>query len=234
MDQTTKELTTTWRALSAILKLDESKGFLADLLPRYDESHRKYHNKKHILDVIDQIYVLGDLVELTNEDLWLAILAAFYHDAVYVPGFAYNEILSAEMARAHLNCMGLPAADINKIIFAILATQKHESDQLIDQVLIDADLYGLGTTNYVSNGVQVRREFGIENPNDPKWVAGRRKFLISFLERPRIYLLPHQEGLEVAARRHMKNELADLGGCPNDTDDDGDCGRQYCPWCGSD
>lgn len=217
------------------------EGYWSDLSFRYNEPHRRYHNLDHIDAVLTRI---PELVRLLGEqgvavDQNLVEFAAFYHDAVYIPNFQHNENLSADMALNHLSRMGYEYYKRFAVAKAIIDTRSHVVNLFANgmpdetRVLIDADLYGLAT-DYELNKHKVRAEveFYAGELTDDQWREGRRKFLEAYLLRRPTFLIPGQNDLEVKARDNMRNELRELGGCPEDTNGDGDCGQRYCPFCG--
>lgn len=188
---------------------DIDGGFFDDVVARYEEPHRKYHNLEHIDSVIKRIETLGQ-----DYDKWTvanATMAAFFHDIVYVPGWDKNERMSAEVARLYLDHIGVSEGCVASVFIerAILSTINHTTTSSgTSALLIDADLYELGTDKYNANTDKIFREFG--EPDDDIWQAGRMAFLKSFLSRDRIYILPGQEDLELRAVQNMTAELESL------------------------
>lgn len=91
----------------------------------------------------------------------------------------------------------------------ILATRTNEhcrSNEGND--LIDLDLSGLGDApeKYDETTAKVRAEYS--RYNDEQWALGRRKFLVGFLARPRIFHTDTLAHLEWQARNNMTRELA--------------------------
>jgi predicted metal-dependent HD superfamily phosphohydrolase len=141
----------------------------------------------------------------------VARLAAYYHDVVYVPGWKLNETLSAEYAQVHLNHLAGGQAVVEPVKRAISATRDHivsSYDGLAAQWLVDADLYELGTDRYEANGANVRAEFG--DVPDHLWIAGRKRFLYTYLGRETIFYTAGQERVENKARDNMEAELGRL------------------------
>jgi predicted metal-dependent HD superfamily phosphohydrolase len=68
-----RELRNRWEAT-----LPCQQQIVADLLTRYAEPHRHYHNASHLIRVLRTIDDLSD-----DQDLFLVRLAAWFHDAVY-------------------------------------------------------------------------------------------------------------------------------------------------------
>lgn len=186
-----------------------SYGYVDDLAARYEGQDRWYHNKCHIVSVIERIYDLAEVWQWEDRDR--ALIAALYHDAVYVPGWKNNELQSAILMRGHLQSMDAKPQLYYGVERCILATKDHQPDAKAitsSAILIDADLYELATDKYEYNSRRVRREFG--DIEEDAWIEGRKKFLMEFLLRNKIYHLHNQHELEVAARTNMENELVRL------------------------
>lgn len=218
-----------------LIYLPYDEGFAKDLEARYSEGYRYYHNTEHILRMLDRASDLfrnvgGQSLDRTWEGA--VQVAILYHDAVYIPGFALNEKLSADMMVSHLLAMNCNWAFIAYVAKLIRATKNHgPSDWVAQNVITDSDLYELGTDRYHENGANIWREAGCPDL-ETTWKDGRRAFLTAYLGRSKLFHLPGQGDLERHARTKMKTELQTLGGCPNDTDSDGCCGKRYCPFCG--
>lgn len=186
----------------------DPEPFIDDVLARYNEG-RAYHNTRHLLSVLMRINHLADE---EGRDRHLAKLAAFYHDVVYVPGWALNEVMSWEYAKIHMNYLGFSEFHFTPVEQAIRATKDHHPDLAVgnpvSRLLIDADLFELGTDNYAENGVNVRAEFA--DVPEPFWVRGRKKFLHTYLNRDQLFTTPGQYELELKARDNMEAELVNL------------------------
>jgi predicted metal-dependent HD superfamily phosphohydrolase len=187
----------------------ESDGYYEILDDLYRGRLRFYHDWDHIESVLDRIDELAEFVVTDGLDLNLVRFAAFYHDAIYVPGFDKNELLSAYLSEAHLltggTTYGKQVGQAHRWIMATKNHQPNESD-LGARLLCDADLYELGTERYGINGLNVRREFGAFSDHD--WKKGRRLFLRGYCGRDKLFSLPGQAAVERAARSNMKQELA--------------------------
>lgn len=179
---------------------------LDELRARYGEARRHYHTLVH----------LGEMVALLErERARLAqrtevLLAAFYHDAVLVPGAKDNEAQSAELARERL--AGRLAPDrVERVAGLVLATQTHEVEagDADRTLLLDADMAILGAPRerYREYARGIRAEY--RHVPGPLYRAGRRRFLEAVLARPVIFGDPVLRAeLEGAARANLAAELA--------------------------
>jgi len=65
-----------------------------EIIPRWNESHRFYHNIYHLNYLLDRIYSIVDITELERDIL---IISAYFHDIVYNPKKSNNEQKSVDI-----------------------------------------------------------------------------------------------------------------------------------------
>lgn len=171
---------------------------------------RPYHNLEHIQVVLDRIVLFNHL----EKDFDALLLAAIYHDVVYVPGADFNELGSAAYAAVDLGQRGLDSGLTTEIMRLIHATEHVNYDDGLDtaaSLICDADLYELSTDRYTENSQKIRKEFDC---TDLEWRMGRLKWLRDFTLRPHIYHFGdrnHTRGeLDALAQANMLAELKRL------------------------
>jgi predicted metal-dependent HD superfamily phosphohydrolase len=177
-----------------------------DLVARYSEPHRRYHNLSHARAVARDAVLL---VPLSDKEKAVLTLAACAHDVVYdaIPGT--DEQLSASWAREWLGRSGLePYA--SRVSDLILMTIKHSADPSdhVACALLDADLAILGSSveDYDAYAAAVRQEYSAVP--DEAWRTGRSRVLTSLLDRNQLYLTPAgRDRWEAQARRNLTREL---------------------------
>lgn len=195
-----------WRA--SLWAGDPAEADLADVLARYAEAHRAYHNARHICAVLD-------LVAEVDHGSPELIFAAILHDVVYDPKAHDNEERSADYARELLGRQSWTAEAIDRTAQLILATKRHEAadDDTLAKILLDADLAILAgyEGDYDEYAAAIREEYSFVSEADYR--AGRVKVLQSLLDRPSIFRMPDNiESYEAAARENIAREIADLTG----------------------
>ncbi len=179
-----------------------------DMVVRYGEDGRYYHNLQHIQQMLDDASEMKSLAKS-----WTAVQCAiWFHDVVYIPGANDNEERSAAYARTALEKMGLcQLAD--QVEEMILAT-KLQAAAVADfdtQILLDADLAILGSPSqtYQQYAQAIRREFAFVPL--PKYCRGRIQILSQFLQRPQIYYSDHfYDKYEAPARKNIQHEISQL------------------------
>ncbi len=176
---------------------------------RYRESHRHYHDARHLRWVVRHV---GDLAaDHPVGDIAATVAAAFFHDVIYDPAAPGNEAASADLASAALTELGWAGDRIAHVAGMIAGTTDHRVTvdlQVDDAVLYAADLGVLaadpaGYSDYVRN---VRREYA--HVTDIDWVTGRSAVLRSFLDRTVIYA--PELGLHEWEQRARGNLTAEL------------------------
>lgn len=185
-----------------------------DLVARYQEPHRHYHNLEHIAEVLKIVGKLSG--RATNLD---AIqLAGWYHDAIYDSKAKDNETRSADLALETLGKIGLAAGLIEQAAALIRATA-HSSEPPSDidaAILLDADLAILAAEEkrYRRYAADIRREYAWVE--ESAYRAGRSEVLAMFLKRPRIFQTELMFELgEAAARRNLAWEVEHLSANPD-------------------
>ena len=176
----------------------------AELLRRYAEPHRHYHDQRHLREVLDAVDRLGHHAD----DLEAVRLAAWFHDAVYDPRADDNEDRSAALAQA-----SMPPPLAEEVARLVRLTAQHDP-ALGDHngaVLCDADLAILGAAEqrYDEYAADVRREYA--HVPDGAFRTGRAAVLRRLLARDRIYCTATAYELwEDRARANLRRELSAL------------------------
>ncbi|GAA3292574.1 DUF4031 domain-containing protein [Arthrobacter citreus] len=198
-------LLTRWEAL-----LPGSRELGAELLNRWGEPHRRYHDRRHLLAVLEAVELLWPRPPRA------LLLAAWFHDAVY-RGAGDDEEQSARLAAALLADAGLPGPEIREVQRLVLLTAGHApaSGDAAGQVLCDADLSVLARepaayAHYLSD---VRHEY--RHLDDADFAAGRRGVVLRLLAlEPLFSTAAARSRWEGQARRNLMSELAATGAGP--------------------
>jgi len=189
-----------------------------DLLARYAEPQRRYHDRRHLAEVLGAVDGLAGAAAQPD----VVRLAAWFHDAVYDPPAApgANEEASARLALRVLPDLAVAADSVAAVAALVRLTARHE---VVDgdgssaafrrdaEVLCDADLWILASPaqRYAEYTADVRAEYA-QVPDD-LFRSGRAAILRGFAERPRIFRTPTAFARwEEPARANLARELADL------------------------
>jgi predicted metal-dependent HD superfamily phosphohydrolase len=198
----------------------------AHLVTLYNEPHRHYHNLEHIMHCLRELdsipvnpWVKAEpdvAVGLTADQRAIIEAAIWFHDAVYDPKArtGRNEAASIDlMYRSNLT--DVPLSTVEELIAAtvshqIPADEPPASEMLLGYFLdIDCAILGRPPAEYDEYARKIRLEYAwVPHPN---YAEGRRRVLLNFLSRPRIYFTDHfAKQYEEQARLNLSKEIASL------------------------
>lgn len=198
-----------WRSLCAkFTKSSRVTERFDEIVRRYNEPQRSYHNEKHIAHCLAEFRPVAHLAEHIIE----VELALWLHDVVYDPHRSDNEEASAEFARSICEQAEIDDAFKRRVADLILAT-KHNAPAVTNdaQLVVDIDLAILGEdeSRFWQYEAQIREEYAFV----PEQVfrTKRAEILERFLQRERIYMTDEIFGrYETAARQNLKQSIAAL------------------------
>jgi predicted metal-dependent HD superfamily phosphohydrolase len=200
-----QDLTARWRRLAD----DDETG--RDLLRRWSEPHRRYHDVRHLTAVLDAVDELAG----EADDADAVRLAAWFHDAVYTGRPGADERDSAALADAALRAAGLDDALVAEVVRLVELTEGHDPDpgDRNGGVLCDADLAVLGgdPVEYAAYAAGVRDEYA--RVPEEQFRRGRAAVLDGLLARdPLFSTATARDRWEDRARRNVETELILLRG----------------------
>ncbi|MFI1165913.1 hypothetical protein ACH4UM_20410 [Streptomyces sp. NPDC020801] len=177
-----------------------------NLLARWQEPQRHYHTLTHLTAVLEHVDVLGQYAD----DPDAVRLAAWFHDAVYLPDRSTNEERSARLAERALPEAGVSQEKTAEVARLVRLTVTHDpaDDDRDGQVLCDADLAILAAppSAYAAYTAAVREEYHFV-PSDA-FREGRAAILRRLLALPRLFRTPYgQEHWTATARYNLTSEL---------------------------
>jgi predicted metal-dependent HD superfamily phosphohydrolase len=190
-------------------------GRYADnLIKRWSEPQRRYHTLDHLTAVLDRIDELEGHEEYADDPAAVR-LAAWFHDAVYLPDRSANEERSARLAQKALPEAGVPQDRTDEVARLVRLTVTHDPapGDRNGEVLCDADLAILASPReaYERYAAAVREEYGFV-PDDA-FREGRAAVLRQLLDLPRLYRTPYgAQAWEAPARANLRAEVTRLEG----------------------
>ncbi|MET9020580.1 metal-dependent phosphohydrolase [Actinopolymorpha sp. NPDC004070] len=177
-----------------------------DLLARYSEPARRYHDVRHLTEVLDRIDLLADFARQVDT----VRLAGWFHDAIYDPHRGDNEEASAQLAEQALARCGVGEAVAAEVSRLVLLTAGHQpaADDADGAVLCDADLAVLSTApeRYAVYVADVRAEYA--HVPDEAFREGRAAILSDLAARERLFGTEYGRAhWEKRARHNLAAEL---------------------------
>lgn len=127
-----------------------------------------YHGPRHTLDdVVPAVLRLCQGEGVAPGDRSLVVAAALFHDMGFIESYNGNEPIGARIAAETLPDFGFDQAKVSRVLDLILATEMREIDgvwrqvpenDLLKQILCDADLDNLGRDDFLSVSDSLRSE----------------------------------------------------------------------------
>lgn len=171
-----------------------------------DNSCYCFHDDGHTESVVEAAREIGLHYNLSAEELFIVLTAAFFHDTGYLNGGAENhEQRSAKLAGDFLKEKGVNATIVAEIQACILATKIPQTPQnLLQQIVCDADLFHLGSEDFISRDKLLRQEV--------ETVLGKefdkrlwRKGTITFLKNHNYHTTYAQQKLNPGKEKNIKD-----------------------------
>lgn len=149
---------------------------------KYDK-RSTYHSFNHTSEVAEAAEKIGKNAGLSNEEMEVVILAAWFHDTGYLISTNNHEEQSALFAENFLKAQNYPESRIKRVKDNILATKmNHVPVNLMEEVLHDADFINLASPDNLKQSELLRDElvnYGGSKPTEEDWLTSELKFLLN-------------------------------------------------------
>lgn len=189
--------------------LPGARALGAQLVASYAHPDRRYHDGRHLEEVLDRLHELS--VQGETFDRMPVLLAAWFHDSVY------DAQPDAEKRSAAWAAEALPGlvdqAVVDEVVRLVLITEHHRPAAADRNgcAISDADLAILASppARYGEYAASVREEYG-HLPVDV-FAAGRGDILRGLLAERHLFQTAHaRDSWEAAARANVEAELVEL------------------------
>ncbi|HYD03385.1 MAG TPA: hypothetical protein VEC16_03735 [Alphaproteobacteria bacterium] len=199
-----------WKASSQAVKLRNKNEVFKDVVSRYTQPHRHYHNLMHILKSQVECYLSREIVS----DINTMSFAIWMHDVIYDKN-GNNESRSIE----YVNQLKMPQENKSKISKLIQVTDHKTTPETSDEKIIadiDLSVFGYHQKFFEKYENDIRLEY--INYSDKEFREGRIHVLNYFLNREiegkkRIYYTDrYYNKYEKTARENLERSVRKLGG----------------------
>lgn len=145
--------------LLQLIRLGDVEDFILEKLQLGLPENLYYHNLKHTVDVYTQVELIGRSENVTKEELLLLRTAALLHDAGHLIDYHTHEEMAVKLAREILPEFYYSERQIEIISELIMSTKLPPNPQnLLEQIMCDADLDYLGRTDFIPVSNMLYRE----------------------------------------------------------------------------
>ena len=140
-----------------------------------------YHNIEHTKEVVDTANEIGKHSGLSETEMEILLIAAWFHDTGITASYNNHEKKSASIAKDFLQKNNYPSEGIEKVMKLILATRlPQEPKNLIEKIICDADISHIGKKEFSVRSQLLRTEWETilgKKTNDKEWLKNNIDFL---------------------------------------------------------
>jgi predicted metal-dependent HD superfamily phosphohydrolase len=177
--------------------LSAARNYVTDIFSHRVKPEFVFHNIEHTEDVVEACSYMADYYKMSEDDRFVLMLSAWFHDTGYSKGEAAgHEEESVKIASQFLHQHAIEPMLIQRVSSAIQATRMPQSPiSQVEKVLCDADLYHLATEDFKPRNQLLKQEQEslLEHKISKKdW----RKNNVNFLESHKYFTDYGQEYLE--------------------------------------
>ena len=142
-----------------------AEAFVSELFAQCNDPKLVYHNLQHTQRVVSRAKEISAHYNLIETDMLIVYLSGWFHDTGYIQAEpAVHEEKSIELMRNFMKEFPEEGDLVISIEECILATKPGaKAGNLLQQIMVDADTYNLGTKEFNTTNYQVYKEYTIHN-----------------------------------------------------------------------
>lgn len=142
---------------SEILK--EVREYITKLLQEKTSANYFYHTLIHTQQVVESVKEISSEENITENELEIVLIAAWFHDIGYVVKIKGHEEISAMFASEFLIQKKYNQEKIDSVISCILATKiPHNPTSQLQKIICDADLHHFGKDYFFERNDLYKKE----------------------------------------------------------------------------
>jgi len=162
------------------VNFSKAKEYIVSRLVKELPKNLFYHAAHHTFDVVKQAQTIGKSEGISNDEMFILLTAAYFHDAGFLFKYQSNESEAVKLVREVLPEMDYTQEEIEEICKIILATDiKVQPNTLLEKIMCDADHDYFGREGYSQTADNLRKEleeYG-EKFADKEWLEVQINFL---------------------------------------------------------
>ncbi len=163
------------------INFNEVKEYVRKTFDEKGFAKREYHNYNHTIDVVRVAEEITNALNIDPEDKEVILIAAWFHDIGYTKCCDGHEDVGVEVAKEFLNNHNYSLEGIEKVAKLIRATRMPRNPKnILEEIICDADLYHVGTDEFVIKSDLFRKELEKEigrKISEQEWLEGNKKFM---------------------------------------------------------
>jgi len=162
--------------------IEASKAYVTQYFQDHIDAEYVFHDFQHTTDVATGVVEVGVHMGITDQDLEVLQVAAWFHDTGYKDGPEGHEERSCQIAKAFLQEKNYPESKLKDVLGCIIATKMPQSPQnVLQEIICDADMSHLGKKIYWDRTGRVRQELLLTRQlimSEQDWIDFEIKFMV--------------------------------------------------------
>ncbi|MEL6124261.1 MAG: HD domain-containing protein [Bacteroidota bacterium] len=152
--------------------------------PFFADTRFTYHSWDHTLTVVDNVRQIASMEGVSDQEMEILELAAYFHDSGYQQGSEGHEARGARIAREFLTSKDFPQSRITLVEELIRVTQMEvEATNQLEFIIKDADVAHIASADYLIYGDRLRQEeetIHSTTHTDLEWAKYNRQFIKNY------------------------------------------------------
>jgi predicted metal-dependent HD superfamily phosphohydrolase len=161
--------------------LIEIEEHVVDYYKKFSSEDYFYHTLDHVINVVKLVEEIGVNSEISDEDIEILKIAAWFHDIGHIDTWEGHEEKSAEYANFYLLNKNYSQERIEKVKGCILATIiPHKPKNILEEIICDADIAYIGSTDFFNSSDLLKIEIEKRKRkiiSQPEWLLKNIDFL---------------------------------------------------------
>lgn len=182
----------------------QTEAYLTDFFQKKIGAEYVFHDLNHTRGVMEAVTEIGNDSNISERELQLLQVAAWFHDSGYDQGAEGHEERSCRYAVSFLSKFDLPDQDLDLITRCIMATRlPFKPKDLLEEIICDADLSHLGKQSYWDRTGRLRQEMLLTRGKmmtEQDWV----EFELAFMTNHRYFTTVAEELYNERKLKHIK------------------------------
>lgn len=142
--------------------LEDIELYVRELISSEINESYSFHNLEHTLQVVDATKEIAKGMNVSDDDYYCVLIAAWFHDTGYVSSIDDHEKHSVAIVQKYFENTSFPEAWLVCICKCIMATKKaYEPENILEEIIRDADLHHLGTDVFLQRLIALRQEWDV-------------------------------------------------------------------------
>ena len=161
--------------------LSQIENYVFEYFKNNAPAQNVYHNISHVKFVVDMVKEISEHSNISEDDLEILQIAAWFHDLGHIKTWEGHEEISASLAQKYLQNINYPQESADKVLGCILATKiPHNPKSLLEEIICDADIAHIGSKDFFDLSALLKLE--IESRKEKKlteseWINKNIEFL---------------------------------------------------------